>query len=129
MTVLHHPSSASLIRRQLLADLAGTDGDPEFAADAAAVATELVGNAVRHARPLPGGVLTVDWRAQLGGLEIRVTDGGSPKTPLMRRVPPESISGRGLAIVATLAAQWGVAPDDRGRCVWAWLGQLTRAAS
>lgn len=129
VTVLHHPSSASVIRRQLLADLAGSGCGAEFAYDAAAVATELIGNAVRHAGPLPGGVLMVEWCAHRDGLEIRVTDGGSPSTPLLRRVPPESISGRGLTIVASLAGQWGVAPDEQGRCVWAWLGQLTRVAS
>ncbi|MGH3647482.1 MAG: ATP-binding protein [Micromonosporaceae bacterium] len=125
----HHPSSASVIRRQLLADLAVSGCGPEFADDSAAVATELIGNAVRHARPLPGGVLAVAWRMQREGLEIRVTDGGSPKTPLQRRVPPESLNGRGLAIVASLAGRWGVAPDERGRCVWAWLGMLSRVAS
>lgn len=129
VTVLHHPSSASVVRRQLLADLAVSGYGVEFTDDAAAVATELIGNAVRHARPLPGGVLQVQWRAHLEGLEIRVTDGGAPTVPRLRRVPPDSISGRGLAIVASLAAQWGVAPDGRGRCVWAWLGQLTRVAS
>ncbi|MGH3716374.1 MAG: ATP-binding protein [Micromonosporaceae bacterium] len=125
----HHPSSAALVRRQLISDLTTSGCRTEFADDAAVVASELVGNAVRHARPLPGGELAVSWRTAPDGLEIRVIDGGSPQAPMLRRMPPESVNGRGLVIVSTLAAQWGVAPDTRGRCVWAWLGHLSRVAS
>jgi anti-sigma regulatory factor (Ser/Thr protein kinase) len=129
--VPHHASSAGLVRRQLTADLcAQTCGlNTDFVADAAAVATELVGNAVRHAAPLPGGVITVEWHGYSDGAEIRVTDGGSAQVPVMRVVTPEAVGGRGLAIVATLATRWGVAPVERGRCVWAWLGAASQVAS
>lgn len=131
LTVPHHPSSARVVRRQLTADLAGFAGrlSPDLIDDAAAVATELMGNAVRHAAPLPGGVIVVDWQTYSDGLEIRVTDGGSAKVPVMRVVTPEAVGGRGLAIVATLATRWGVAPVERGRCVWAWLGEASQVAS
>jgi anti-sigma regulatory factor (Ser/Thr protein kinase) len=101
----------------------------DFIGDAAAVATELVGNAVRHAAPQPGDVITVEWHRYPDGLEIRVTDGGSAQVPMMRVVNPEAVGGRGLAIVATLATRWGVAPAERGRCVWAWLGEASQVAS
>jgi anti-sigma regulatory factor (Ser/Thr protein kinase) len=131
LTVPHHASSARLVRRELTADLddqaCGVDAD--FVGDAAAVATELVGNAVRHAAALPGGVITVEWQRYPDGLEIRVTDGGSAQVPVMRVVNPEAVGGRGLAIVATLATRWGVAPAERGRCVWAWLGEASQVAS
>ncbi|HEX2417493.1 MAG TPA: ATP-binding protein [Micromonosporaceae bacterium] len=131
LTVPHHASSARLVRRELAADLdeqaCGLSSD--LIDDAAAVATELVGNAVRHAAPLPGGVITVDWYRHSDGLEIRVTDGGSAEVPMMRVVTPEAVGGRGLAIVATLATRWGVAPAERGRCVWAWLGEASQVAS
>jgi anti-sigma regulatory factor (Ser/Thr protein kinase) len=131
VTVLHHPSSAAQIRRELAADLSGHAAGfpPELLDDAAAVVTELVGNAVRHAQPLDGDMISVDWQAYRHGLEIAVTDGGSPQVPTMRVVGPEAVHGRGLAIVATLAAQWGVTTHDRGRCVWAWLGQASQVAS
>ncbi len=131
VTVRHHPSSAAEVRRELAADLSGYAGGfvPELADDAAAVVTELVGNAIRHARPLDGDVITVEWQAYQHGLQIWVTDGGSPQVPTMRWVSPESVHGRGLAIVATLSAHWGVATDERGRCVWAWLGQASQVAS
>jgi hypothetical protein len=129
VTVLHHPSSAAVIRRNLADDLAAElpgyahRFGPDFPDDVAAVATELVGNAVRHARPLAGGVIMVEWRAYPDSIEIRVTDGGSAHIPVMRRVAPDSLEGRGLTIVASLSARWGVSPGDVGRCVWAWLGQ------
>ncbi len=131
LTVPHHASSARLVRRELTSDLSdqtcGVNAD--FVGDAAAVATELVGNAVRHAAALPGGVITVEWQRYPDGLEIRVTDGGSAQVPVMRVVNPEAVGGRGLAIVATLATRWGVAPAERGRCVWAWLGEASQVAS
>jgi anti-sigma regulatory factor (Ser/Thr protein kinase) len=89
-------------------------------ADAAAIAAELVGNAVRHAAPLPGDVVRVAWRLLASGdLEIRVTDGGSPAGPQMRVAAPDAIDGRGLTIVAALADRWGVECDGLGQCVWA----------
>jgi anti-sigma regulatory factor (Ser/Thr protein kinase) len=131
LTVPHHASSARLVRRELTSDLSDQTcgGDVDFVGVAAAVATELVGNAVRHAAPLPGGVITVEWQRYPDGLEIRVTDGGSAQVPMMRAVNPEAVGGRGLAIVATLATRWGVAPAERGRCVWAWLGEASQVAS
>ncbi|MQA24778.1 MAG: hypothetical protein GEU94_04760 [Micromonosporaceae bacterium] len=131
VAVLHHPRSASVVRRELSAHLAehadrlGVD----LLADAASVATELVGNAINHARPLAGGVILVDWQTYPRGLHISVTDGGSPQSPQLRRVGPDSLTGRGLAIVASLSARWGITPSGTGRCVWAWLGQVSRVAS
>jgi anti-sigma regulatory factor (Ser/Thr protein kinase) len=94
-------------------------------ADAVAVAAELVGNAIRHARPLPGNVIRVAWRirAAVGRqlLEVRVTDGGAGDEPRQRDVGPESVDGRGLAIVAALAERWGVEQDGLGQSVWAEL--------
>ena len=39
---------------------------PTLLADVIAVLAELVGNAVRHAEPLPGGVIRVAWRLRPG---------------------------------------------------------------
>jgi anti-sigma regulatory factor (Ser/Thr protein kinase) len=98
-------------------------------ADAVAVAAELVGNAVRHASPLPGGVVRVGWRLLSGGIEIRVTDGGGTTAPTERRVGSESPDGRGLSIVSALADGWGVDHDGLGQCVWARMtNPMTRPA-
>ncbi len=131
VTVLHHPRSAAVVRRELAAYLAehAERFGPDLLADAACVVTELVGNAISHARPLAGGVIVADWQAYAQGLHIRVTDGGSSQTPQLRWVGPDSLTGRGLAIVASLSARWGISPSGGGRCVWAWLGRASRAAS
>jgi anti-sigma regulatory factor (Ser/Thr protein kinase) len=102
----------------------------ELLADTIAVAAELVGNAVRHANPLPGGVVRVAWRLRFDPettVEVRVTDGGAERPPLPRTASPEAQDGRGLAIVDALAARWGVEKDGLGQCVWAELGPARRA--
>ncbi|MGH3660576.1 MAG: ATP-binding protein [Micromonosporaceae bacterium] len=131
VTVHHHPRSAALVRKHLTADLSecGSRLGADLLHDAAWVATELVGNAVRHASPLNGGVIRVSWRAYRQGVCIRVMDGGSPQVPQMCRVTAESLTGRGLAIVATLSSRWGVVRTEQGRCVWAWLGEAGQIAS
>jgi anti-sigma regulatory factor (Ser/Thr protein kinase) len=93
-------------------------------ADTVAVLAELVGNAVRHAEPLPGDVVRVIWRLRndtaVRIASVRVTDGGSPLSqPALRDLRPELIDGRGLRIVAALADRWGVERDGLGQTVWA----------
>jgi two-component sensor histidine kinase len=94
-----------------------------MAADCVAVSAELLGNAVRHALPLPGGVIHLTWRVDRGSdgprVHLRVTDGGSALTPTRRAADPDAVDGRGLAIVAALALRWGVDRDGAGSCVWA----------
>lgn len=124
VVVPHHTRGARMARHRLAAEL--TDAVPdELLSDAIAVVAELVGNAVRHAEPLPGGVVRVSWRLRPGVendvVEVRVTDGGAPAPPQLRQVGPESLDGRGLGIVAALAGRWGVERDGVGQCVWAEL--------
>lgn len=119
VVVPHHPRGAHVARHRLADELESLVGADRLA-DAAAIAAELVGNAVRHAAPLPGDVIRVAWRLLASGdLEIRVTDGGSPAGPQMRVAGPDAIDGRGLTIVAALADRWGVERDGLGQCVWA----------
>jgi anti-sigma regulatory factor (Ser/Thr protein kinase) len=119
VVVPHHAQGARLARHRLAASLTGVMPTMSLA-DAVAVAAELVGNSVRHASPLPGGVVRLAWRQLLGGgIEIRVTDGGAQTPPTERQVGSESPDGRGLAIVSALADHWGVDRDGLGQCVWA----------
>jgi len=122
VVVPHHARAASLARRRLAADLA--DLDAELVDTARAVVSELVGNAVQHARPLPGGVVLVSWRIEEDVLRVRVTDGGGPGVPRLQKVGPDALRGRGLSIVASLAHRWGVAPHGIGTCVWAELRRV-----
>ena len=61
VTVRHAPASAGEVRRQLGADLDSAGLPPAVIGDATLVVSELVGNSVRYAPPLPGGVLEVGW--------------------------------------------------------------------
>ncbi|MEU8180629.1 ATP-binding protein [Micromonospora sp. NPDC049044] len=122
MVVPHHPVGARLARRRLAGDLADVV-PPTLLADLIAVLAELVGNAVRHARPLPGGVVRVAWRlrpsAQGPQIQLGVTDGGASTTPRVRTASSDAADGRGLHIVAGLATRWGVERDGMGQRVWA----------
>jgi two-component sensor histidine kinase len=114
-------------RHRLAGELRGTVS-PELLADAVAIVAELVGNAIRHARPLPGNVIRVAWRVRTRSrreyLQVRVTDGGGePQHPRQRVSGLDAIDGRGLAIVGALADGWGVDRDGLGQSVWA---ELTR---
>ncbi|MET8353569.1 ATP-binding protein [Micromonospora sp. NPDC005206] len=122
MVVPHHPTGARLARHRLADDLAEVV-PPTLLADLIAVLAELVGNAVRHARPLPGGVVRVAWRLRpsVDGprIQLRVTDGGAGTRPRIRTANPDAADGRGLHIVAGLATRWGVERDGLGQRVWA----------
>lgn len=107
--------SASVVRSQLKTWLSGQgfQGDPVD--DARIVISELVGNSVRHAHPLPGNDLIVAWCLdEEGALVISVSDGGSVTSPHTVEAPMSAVSGRGLSIVEALADRWWI-EDARGR--------------
>jgi anti-sigma regulatory factor (Ser/Thr protein kinase) len=117
----HAPSSVSVARRRLGADLR-VHGVPETTVgDAILALSELLSNAIRHAHPLPGGQLRVSWSLQGGTVEIAVSDGGSPTRPHQVRRSMSALGGRGLAIVEHLSNGWGVRSDDQETTVWAVL--------
>lgn len=117
--VPHRPQGARSARQRVAAALAGLVS-PRLVADCMTVVTELVANAVRHARPLPGNVIRVAWRLVGEAVEVRITDGGSADRPAVRPPKADATSGRGLAIVAGLAIRWGVDSEPDGpRTVWA----------
>jgi len=84
-------------------------GSPErIVDDVRLVATELVGNAVRHARPLGNGTVLVRWHEEGSILELSVCDGGGETTPEQVDAAPTDVNGRGLAIVDALSSTWWV---------------------
>jgi anti-sigma regulatory factor (Ser/Thr protein kinase) len=128
LVVPHHPRGARLGRQHFAAalrDLVPTS----LLNDAVAVVAELLGNAVRHAEALPGGVIRLAWRIDPPVVTIMVTDGGSVQEPVAREAALDAVEGRGLAIVAALAQQWGVQADDDGQCVWAALGTAVKPST
>src|SRR5262245_32501474 len=95
---------------------------PQLLTDALAVASELIGNAVRHATALPGDVIRVTWHvrfhADVEVVGLRVTDGGAATEPRVCTVAEDATEGRGLSIVAALADEWGFDRDGLGQSVW-----------
>ena len=131
----HAAASAAVARRRLVADLRRQGVATEAIADAELVLAEMVGNAVRHARPLPGGELRAGWEVRNDSVVVRVTDGGAPTLPRVQRqidldrgIDRETVEaerGRGLAIVAAVASDWGAERLDGGLRTWATIDLTT----
>jgi serine/threonine-protein kinase RsbW len=102
------PESASVARKQLVEWLRTMGARDEASDDARLVVSELVGNAVRHARPLADGTMRVTWTSHDVGVDIAVTDGGALTTPERVEAGVSDLAGRGLSIVETLATRWWV---------------------
>lgn len=107
--------SASLAREVVRA--ACTDADArELCFDALLVATELVTNAVTHARTAVD--LTV--RACPATVRIEVYDRVTER-PVPRPADVLAGGGRGLTMMDALCSAWGIDPSVKGKTVWAQL--------
>jgi len=116
----HAPTSVSLARRHLSADLFASGVLGSVVDDASVIVSELLSNALRHARPLPSGQIRVAWTRQGDAVEVAVSDGGAATEPRRGRPALSSLGGRGLGIVESLAECWGVRREDSGgTTVWA----------
>ena len=77
-------------------------------ADAALLVSELFGNSVRHSRSgAAGETVTVAVRAGDGIVRVEVADRGGPGVPQLRPADCDAEGGRGLRLVAGMAARWG----------------------
>ena len=115
------PSSVAVARGRIAAELHEAGLFATAVADAALVTSELLSNAILHARPLPDARIRVAWILSASTVEVIVSDGGSTTRPRASRPSLSSIGGRGLGIVEHLASSWGVRADERGTTVWAVL--------
>jgi anti-anti-sigma regulatory factor len=113
--------SAPAQSRQFAHDVCDEWGISRVAALAELVASELVTNAVMHARTQIGMTL------RLAGdtLSVAVRD-GDPR-PMFRPVPgafgaPADEHGRGLLLLDAMADAWGSTPTADGKVVWANIG-------
>ena len=108
--------------RALLQDAArGWGLDDELHQDAAMVVTELVANAVDHARTPSTLHLELDDGRDGRALRVAVRDTRPGRALRALPVDPAAARGRGLQMIEALAASWGVTPDDDGKTVWAVL--------
>ncbi|NVI89933.1 ATP-binding protein [Actinomadura sp. BRA 177] len=117
----HAPSSVAVARRRLSSELADSGVYDSIVDDASVIVSELISNALRHARPLPSGQVRVCWLRRGDVLELEVSDGGAMTEP--RRGPGtlSSLGGRGLGIVEALSDGWGVRHEEGATTVWAVL--------
>ncbi len=102
----------------------GTDWslDRRTVEDAALIATELVANAVVHARSC--SVLTAELTADRMGISVR--DQTRHRRPRSHPSDGEASSARGLTIIGRVAQDWGVIEHRDSKVVWARLATAVR---
>jgi anti-sigma regulatory factor (Ser/Thr protein kinase) len=89
-----------------------TDHVPEaLLADLLLVVSELVTNAIRHAQS--PCTLLVDLEDDAVVVEVHDLGGWPRRATFGRPDPP-----RGLGLVQSVSARWGVERTDAGKCVW-----------
>ncbi|MEU7338392.1 SpoIIE family protein phosphatase [Streptomyces sp. NPDC007074] len=105
------PRAAGQARRHVREQLTswGLDG---LTATTELLASELVGNVVRHAKgPLRLRLL------RSAGLICEVFD-GSLTMPRIRRAADTDEGGRGLQLITALSQRWGTRYTPTGKCIW-----------
>jgi anti-sigma regulatory factor (Ser/Thr protein kinase) len=108
------PDHAAAARaRRFVSDAMRAWGCEDSIADAELLVSELVTNAVLHARSETR--VTVEREGTT--VRVSVCD-DSQARPRLRNYGPEAVTGRGLVIVDRIAKRWGVEPSDAGKCVW-----------
>ena len=113
------PADARQIARQACRDW----GLPDAADDVSLVVSELVTNAVVHAKtPL---ILAIEHEGPT--LAVAVGD-GQPAAPWLADQSPEHSSGRGIALVSRLSTNWGVVRTVLGKTVWVSLNVAPAAS-
>jgi anti-sigma regulatory factor (Ser/Thr protein kinase) len=107
------PAAIGRARQDVEDALASNDVDARTSEDAMLLVSELVTNAVRHART---GRFEVRLQVRPERLRIEVQDDGLGFEP---RVAPsrDGTGGYGLLLVDRVADRWGVARDARG-VIW-----------
>lgn len=112
-----HPASVGLARR-VVRETLDVDGRAGAHADVAQLlVSELVTNAIVHARSEVG--LTVSVTEEL--VRVEISD-QNPHPPTQRAYDRGATTGRGLALLRALATRFGVVATAEGKVVWFTLG-------
>jgi hypothetical protein len=112
MVLRQDTSSAGTARRFVRETL--SQGELEqYMETAALLISELVTNAVLHARAEPEVVIS----AVAGVVRIEVHD-ASPVMPARRYYGTEAGTGRGIMLVEEMSTGWGAEPRGSGKVVW-----------
>lgn len=102
-------------RRVVASLLARAGVDAACAEQAGLLVSELVTNAVVHARSVSLVRVTPITEDDLLRVEV---DDGSPDMPLLRDPSNGGEGGWGLVLVDGLAHKWGADPHSAGKTVW-----------
>jgi anti-sigma regulatory factor (Ser/Thr protein kinase) len=105
------PAMARAMVRDACADWSATAAEDV----AALAASELVNNAVRHARSACRLSVSIDS----SGLRISVRDYAPGRELRPRPVDATRAEGRGVHLVAMLSSAWGVREQADGKTAWA----------
>jgi anti-sigma regulatory factor (Ser/Thr protein kinase) len=107
------PESASVpeARRFISDQLA--DLDPETIDVARLLVSEVVTNAVLHART----EVTLTLERDRSTVQVQIQD-ANPLLPVMRSHGPDAGTGRGLHVLDRLATRWGTSQIEGGKIVW-----------
>jgi anti-sigma regulatory factor (Ser/Thr protein kinase) len=87
---------------------------PELMQVVVLLASELVSNAVKHARALS---IPIRCEVTPSHVRVEVSDGGKRFRPRMTELEPGQRGGWGLYLVDEMASRWGVSERD-GKSVW-----------
>lgn len=113
-----HPRSVGRARQRWRQELATGRIATEVLETAELLLSELVTNAVQHARVPRGREIEVRYELSDSYLRVEVAD-TSDEQPEQRTADDNDERGRGLLLVDTLAAKWGVSPRNIiGKFVW-----------
>jgi hypothetical protein len=110
------PSSPALARRFLNERSEAWSLPEPVGEQLVLVGSELVTNAVLHARTQ----LTLTLELQADRVRVSVRDHSSAPVAL-RHYRPDALTGRGLGVIATVSRAWGVEPARGGKVIWAEL--------
>lgn len=116
------PDSPAAARR-LVADRCRSWGRPGAVERATVVTSELVSNAVEHA----GTELDVTLVEQAGAVRVSVRDRAADRPDPAGDGNLLAERGRGIPIVAALAADWGFLNVGDGKTIWAVVAEDTPA--
>ncbi|MDQ1461880.1 MAG: hypothetical protein QOI08_3364 [Actinomycetota bacterium] len=104
--------------RQFAAAAVRALGEDHLTVGATLIASELATNAITHGR----SPFTVTIAPTGSTIEITVRD-ASAHVPRLRPSDSSRVGGRGIALVAAIAVDWGTRSEPDGKAVWARLAR------